>query len=255
MPIVYFILINIFYCITCLKLCSSTLQSSLLGCWYCKGFYLVIVAETHRCHRISLYYSQEAVKLNITFTETAQVYLAKLLDKQDVKGTVLRLFITQPGTPNAETCLAYCKPGEEKLGDIKLELDFFGCHIDTASEVFLEDAVVDFSEDKLGGELTIKAPNAKVCQVNEDSPINERIDYILQTEINPGLASHGGMVFLVEVDDGVAVLKFGGGCQGCGMVDMTLKDGVERTLLERISNLKGVRDVTDHSNRNNAYFK
>ncbi|MEE4463950.1 NifU family protein, partial [Azotobacter chroococcum] len=54
--------------------------------------------------------------------------------------------------------------------------------------------------------------------------------------------------------EGIAVLRFGGGCQGCGMVDMTLKDGVEKTLLERIPDLKGVRDATDHSNRENAYY-
>ena len=63
------------------------------------------------------------------------------------------------------------------------------------------------------------------------------------------------MVSLVDiVDDNVAVLRFGGGCQGCGQVDLTLKDGVERTLLERIPELTAVRDVTDHTNRENAYY-
>jgi len=114
---------------------------------------------------------------------------------------------------------------------------------------------VDYATDRMGGQLTIKAPNAKVPMVNEDSPLNERVDYYLQTEINPGLASHGGMVSLVDiVDDNVAVLRFGGGCQGCGQVDLTLKDGVERTLLERIPELTAVRDVTDHTNRENAYY-
>ncbi|WP_263079105.1 Fe-S biogenesis protein NfuA [Endozoicomonas sp. Mp262] len=193
--------------------------------------------------------------MNITFTKAAQTYLAQLLKKQDAEGIGVRLFVSQPGTPYAETCLAYCKPGEEKEGDFKLELELFSCHVEAASELYLEDAVVDFAEDKLGGQLTIKAPNAKVPQVNEDSPLDERINYVLQTEVNPGLASHGGVVSLVEIDDAVAVLQFGGGCQGCGMVDMTLKDGVERTLLERIPELNGVRDVTDHTVRENAYFK
>jgi Fe/S biogenesis protein NfuA len=107
----------------------------------------------------------------------------------------------------------------------------------------------------MGGQLTIKAPNAKVPMINEDSPLNERINYYLQTEINPGLASHGGNISLVDiVEEGIAVLQFGGGCQGCGMVDTTLKDGVEKTLMERIPELKGVRDITDHSNRENAYY-
>ena len=193
--------------------------------------------------------------MNITFTDAAQSYLKQLLDKQGVEGIGVRLFVSQPGTPHAETCLAYCKPGEAKPGDLTLKLDAFPCYVEAASELFLEAAVVDFAEDKLGGQLTIKAPNAKVPQVNEDSPLNERINYVLQTEINPGLASHGGIVSLVEIAEDIAILQFGGGCQGCGMVDMTLKDGVERTLLEAIPGLKGVRDVTDHSVRENAYYK
>nr|MCH9821378.1 NifU family protein [Gammaproteobacteria bacterium] len=75
------------------------------------------------------------------------------------------------------------------------------------------------------------------------------------SQINPSLASHGGMVSLIEiVEDNVAVLQFGGGCQGCGMVDVTLKDGVEKTLLETLTQLTAVRDVTDHSVTENAYF-
>ena len=122
------------------------------------------------------------------------------------------------------------------------------------SEPFLEDAVVDYATDRMGGQLTIKAPNAKVPMVNADSPINDQINYYLQTEINPGLASHGGQVSLIDIEDGIAILKFGGGCQGCGQADVTLKEGIEKTLLERIPQLKGVSDVTDHSNRENAYY-
>ena len=88
--------------------------------------------------------------MNITFTEAAQTYLAGLLKRQDVEGIGVRLFVTQPGTPYAETCLAYCKPGEEKDGDLLLELAHFSCHVEGASETFLEEAEVDFSEDKLG---------------------------------------------------------------------------------------------------------
>lgn len=191
----------------------------------------------------------------ITITEAAHDYLADLLEKQNTTGIGIRVFITQPGTPYAETCIAYCKPGEEKPDDIAISLKSFTAWIDGISEPFLEDALVDYATDRMGGQLTIKAPNAKVPMVNEDSPLNERINYYLQTEINPGLASHGGQVTLIDVvDEGVAVLQFGGGCQGCGQVDLTLKEGVEKTLVERIPELKGVRDVTDHTNRDNAYY-
>ena len=84
----------------------------------------------------------------------------------------------------------------------------------------------------------------------------KNINYVLYSEVNPGLAAHGGEVSLIEVlDEEIAILQFGGGCQGCGMVDLTLKDGVEKTLLEQVDGLKSVRDVTDHSYRENAYYK
>ena len=73
--------------------------------------------------------------------------------------------------------------------------------------------------------------------------------------MNPALAAHGGEVSLIEVtDDQFAVLRFGGGCQGCSAVDMTLKGGVEKTLLEQIPQLAGVRDTTDHTDRSQAYY-
>ena len=82
------------------------------------------------------------------------------------------------------------------------------------------------------------------------------MNYILYDEINPQLASHGGNVHLQEItDDKYAILQFVGGCQGCGMVDVTLKEGIEKTLTEKVPELKGVRDITDHSNNENAYYK
>jgi len=190
----------------------------------------------------------------IIFTEAAQTYLAELLSKQNTPGIGIRVFITQPGNQYAETCIAYCKPHEQRAEDSALALKDFTAWLDAVSIPFLEDAVVDYSTDRMGGQLTIKAPNAKVPMISEESPLPERINYYLQTEINPGLASHGGNISLVDIDEGVAILRFGGGCQGCGMVDTTLKDGVEKTLLERIPELKGVRDVTDHTNKENAYY-
>jgi len=191
----------------------------------------------------------------VEITEPAQAYLLDLLTKQEEKDTGIRIFIADPGTPTAETCIAYCRFGEEQEDDERVEYEGFTAWIDNRSQPFLIDALVDYAEDRMGGQLTIKAPNAKAPQVSEDSPIEDRINYVLHSEINPGLAAHGGMVNLVEVvDEGIAVLQFGGGCQGCGMVDMTLKDGVERTLLEQLPQLKGVRDVTDHSVTENAYY-
>ena len=191
----------------------------------------------------------------VTITESAQTYLAGLLAKQEAKDIGVRVFITEPGTPMAETCIAYCRPEEAQEDDIKVAYEQCDGYIDARSEPFLEEALVDYAEDRMGGQLTIKAPNAKVPKVSDDSPLEDQINYVLHSQINPSLASHGGMVSLIEiVEDNVAVLQFGGGCQGCGMVDVTLKDGVEKTLLETLPQLTAVRDVTDHSVTENAYF-
>ena len=192
----------------------------------------------------------------INITEAAQEYLAELLAKQDVKDIAVRIFILDAGTPRAETCISFCRPGEEKADD---EVKLFGrikAFIEQRSIPFLEDAIVDYQKDSMGGQLTIKAPNSRMPKITEDSSIEDRVNYVLYNEINPGLAAHGGNVSLEEIfEESVAVLRFGGGCQGCGMVDVTLKDGVEKTLLEQIPQLTEVRDVTDHSVRENAYYR
>lgn len=190
----------------------------------------------------------------VTITESAQGYLAELLAKQeDALG--VRVFINQPGTPKAETCIAYCREGDIQEGDEKKTFGELDAWFDARSLPFLEDALVDYAKDRMGGQLTIKAPNAKLPRVDENSPLEDRVNYILYNEVNPALASHGGEVSLVEItEDPYAILKFGGGCQGCGMVDQTLKGGVEKTLLEQLPELKGVRDSTDHSDRSQAYY-
>ncbi len=192
---------------------------------------------------------------SIEITESAQDYLSDLLLKQDCEGIAIRLFIADPGTPKAETCIAYCRPGEEQEEDELLELPKLKAYLDKRSVPFLEDAKVDYSADRLGGQLSIRAPNSRLPRVSDDSPVEDKVNYILHSEINPGLAAHGGNISLEEMDGDIAVLQFGGGCQGCGQADLTLKDGVERTLLEKIPELKGVRDITDHSDSSQAYYK
>jgi Fe/S biogenesis protein NfuA len=173
----------------------------------------------------------------IEISASAQTYLHGLLDKQEDEGVSIRIFVAQPGTPQAETCIAYCRPGEEQEGDIAVEYEGFRAWFEGRSEPYLEDAEVDYQEDQMGGQLTIKAPNARVPKVGPDAPIEDRINYVLYNEINPGLAAHGGVVSLVEVTaESEAVLQFGGGCQGCSAVDLTLKGSVETTLLDGCQN-------------------
>ncbi|KRO34863.1 MAG: Fe/S biogenesis protein NfuA [SAR86 cluster bacterium BACL1 MAG-120828-bin5] len=191
----------------------------------------------------------------ITITKTAEDYLAKLISEKNEPGTAVRVFITDPGTPHAETCLAYCKPDELTPSDVLISLPTLSVYVEERSIPFLEESEVNYDIDNFGGQLTIKAPNARLPNISPDSPLEDRVNYVIYNEINPMLESHGGVVSLKEITkDKFAILQFGGGCQGCSMVDVTLKDGVEKTLLESIPELVGVRDMTDHTMDENAFY-
>ena len=108
---------------------------------------------------------------------------------------------------------------------------------------------------KLYKKLTITAPNAKGEAPKDDAPLEEKVLFTIVTEVNPSLASHGGFVDLVEITKkNEVVLNFGGGCQGCSSVNLTLKDGVEKQLKALYTEISAVLDATDHSYKENAYM-
>ncbi|MEY8264165.1 MAG: iron-sulfur cluster biosynthesis family protein, partial [Bermanella sp.] len=98
----------------------------------------------------------------LDITDSAKDYLVGLLAKQNSPGMSVRVFITQPGTPYAETCLAYCRPDEVNENDEIMDLDDLRVYLDKQSVLYMDDAKIDFAKDKMGGQLTIKAPNAKM---------------------------------------------------------------------------------------------
>jgi len=189
-------------------------------------------------------------------TKEAEEYLNQLLETQGQFTMGIKIEVLEPGTPRGETVIAYATE-EDDLRNYRLEEGYaFKVYLDEKSLCYMEGAVVDYSPDRFGGTLTIKTPAAKIPNLEEDASIEQKINYVLYSEINPALASHGGEVSLYEVvNKNTAVLKFGGGCQGCGMVDVTLKAGVEKTLLEQVEGLTAVTDITDHSYKENAYYK
>ncbi len=191
----------------------------------------------------------------ITISESAQAHFCKLLEKQ-IENTNIRVFVMNPGTPNAECGVSYCPPDAVEQEDIRLPFSGFDAVIDPNSAPFLEDASIDFVSDQMGSQLTLKAPNAKMRKVADDAPLAERVEYVLQSDVNPSLAAHGGRVTLVDLtDDGIAVLQFGGGCNGCSMVDVTLKEGIEKQLLQLFPDeLKGVKDATEHARGDHSFY-
>ncbi|CAH0534645.1 Fe/S biogenesis protein NfuA [Vibrio stylophorae] len=192
---------------------------------------------------------------NLNISEAAQAHFRTLLEKQP-EGTNIRVFVVNPGTQNAECGVSYCPPEGVEPADTEFEYNGFSAFVDQTSLPFLEDAEVDYVTDKMGSQLTLKAPNAKMRKVADDAPLIERVEYVIQSQINPQLAGHGGFVGLVEItEDGVAILQFGGGCNGCSMVDVTLKEGIEKELLNQFpEELSGVRDMTEHAPGDHSYY-
>lgn len=191
----------------------------------------------------------------ITISETAQAHFVKLLAQQ-AEGTNIRVFVVNPGTARAECGVSYCPPEAVEPEDTKFPFNGFDALVDAESLPFLEEAEIDFVTDQMGSQLTLKAPNAKLRKVDEDAPLFERVNYFIQAEVNPQLAAHNGEVKLMEItEDGFAILQFGGGCNGCSQVDFTLKEGIEKQLLEHVGNeLQGVRDMTEHQRGEHSYY-
>lgn len=191
----------------------------------------------------------------ITISEDAQAHFAKLLEKQE-SGTNIRVFVINPGTSSAECGVSYCPPNAVEDNDLRFEFNGFDAVVDQESAPYLEEAEIDYVTDQMGSQLTLKAPNAKARKVPDDAPLVERVNYMIESEVNPQLASHGGQVVLTEItEDGYAVLQFGGGCNGCAMVDVTLKEGIEKQMLEEFAGeLKGVRDATEHTAGEHSYY-
>lgn len=204
--------------------------------------------------------------LNLTVTDAAKEHFRRLIQKENVPDMNIRISVENPGTIHANIGVTFCPSGEEEPSDktVKFEGEDFILYVEEASIEALEKANLDYEDDEAGGQLSITAPNLKGRKPANDSPLKERVRYVLDSEINPGLAGHGGRVSLVDILEGklgkeneegkIVILRFGGGCQGCGMVNVTLKHGIEKTLKEKFPEIAEIRDSTDHELGENPYY-
>lgn len=190
----------------------------------------------------------------IYVTEKALQHFRKLLEKEETPGMNLRVHVESPGTQQADVGVTFCPAGDEESGDSKIVFTEFTLFVAEGSEEALREANIDYEESSWGGQLSVKAPYLKGQEPTIGSSLEERVQYVLETEITPSLASHGGRVSLVEIlEGGIVVLRFGGGCHGCGMVTVTLKHGIEKTLKDKFPEITEIRDVTDHKTGENPY--
>ena len=191
----------------------------------------------------------------IQISESAQAHFRKLIAREDLPGLGVRLAAQQPGTMQADVRLEFAEPADLSGDEWAVDCEGFTVWVDAASVPYLDGAEIDYAQQATGGQLQIRAPKIKGEVPAESASLVERVSWIVEHEINPQLAQHRGHVALQEVTgDGVVVLRFGGGCHGSGMVDVTLKQGIEKTLLANVPGVTAVRDATDHESGQAPYI-
>jgi len=191
----------------------------------------------------------------INISDSAQAYFRHLLKTQGGDAVGIRVSAVHPGTPRADARLEFCENGDLLGDEWSLECEGFTLYVDAPSAPFLDGANIDYASERASSQSHIKGPRIKGGGRNGDASLVERVRWLLESEVNPQLASHKGQVSLEEItSDGVVRLRFGGGCHGCGMADVTLKQGIEKTLMARIPEITAVRDATDHSTGEAPYI-
>ena len=192
----------------------------------------------------------------IQISESAQTHFRKLIEREALPGLGVRLSAVHPGTARADVRLEFAEPGDLQGDEWAMDCDGFTLWLDAPSVTYLDGAEIDYETQATGGQLQIRAPKIKGEAPVESASLVERVHWIVEHEINPQLASHRGHVAVQEVTaDGVVVLRFGGGCHGCGMADVTLKQGIEKTLLSKVPGVTAVRDATDHDTGEAPYIR
>jgi Fe/S biogenesis protein NfuA len=191
----------------------------------------------------------------LTITDGARERLREFIAEED--GPVALRITVKPGSPLApEYELTLVDEADRRPGDTVLDEGDFKVYIDEDSAPKLEGATVDWVENVHGGGFQVENPNPPAVGAGAPSgELAQRVAEVIETHVNPAVAMHGGRVALVDVRDNVVYVELGGGCQGCGLASVTLKQGIERMLKEAFPEIAEVVDVTDHARGTSPYYE
>lgn len=187
----------------------------------------------------------------ITIDASARDKIKSMLEHENKSASALRIRVTGRTAEGYQHKLSLVEPGFEKPSDIENFSEDIRILIDAADENKIKGAVIEFVDDMYGGGFKVTNPNTP----SWSNDVEKQVQSLIDTQISPSLAAHGGFLELYEVKEGKAYVHFGGGCQGCGMADVTLKQGVEKLIKETIPEITHVIDSTNHAEGDNPYFK
>ena len=203
-----------------------------------------------RSDRLNRGDAHETMGTMLNITEKAQEMLGQFAESAD-EGVelILRVEIVGRGPKGFQYDLQFVSREDGKEEDLELDVDGMPVLVAARSGQYLEGTTLDYKETLMGGGFSFENPNP--LWVDE---LSKAVAEIIASEVNPVVASHGGHVDLIGVDDGKAIIAFGGGCQGCGMVDVTLKQGVEVMIKDNVPGISEVIDATDHAAGTNPFY-
>lgn len=186
----------------------------------------------------------------ITITDTAKGKILELLTAEKKEGVALRFGVKGRGAGGFQYRLAFAGPADRAADDMVVDLGAFQVWIDPKSAPSLQGVTIDY----------VERPGESGFQIDNPNPLwsdalSMSVQRLFDEEINPAVAMHGGFVTLLDVQDGVVYVQLGGGCQGCGMADVTLKQGIEARLREVVPEIREVVDTTDHAGGSNPYYQ
>ena len=191
----------------------------------------------------------------LTITDDAKQKVRSILEGQGEAVRTIRVSAPAPG----KYAMNLEPEGKPHQDDSVLPYEGFEVFVDPNSLKWVEGATLTWVDTYGGGGFqftapVVERPARKEVPEGPEGEIWRGIKTVLDEEVNPAVASHGGYIDLIEYKDGIAYVEMGGGCQGCAMSKMTLKQGVERTLKGHFPEIEEVLDVTDHAEGRNPYY-
>ena len=196
----------------------------------------------------------------ISVTGTALEKIVELRISEGIDDLHLGIRISGVGSGGFIYETAFLRPEDVRPGD---HVEYHGdlpVAIPLSSLDDLRGAELDLATEGPGAGLVIRNPNTPSPTLIEGPPLEltgtpeEKVRALLDERINPGIAAHGGVANLIAVEGSTAKLELGGGCQGCGLAAVTLRQGIEKAIIEAIPEITHVVDVTDHTMGENPYF-
>jgi Fe/S biogenesis protein NfuA len=189
----------------------------------------------------------------LRITESAEAKIAALIAENEQPVAGLRVGARARSPFKVDYRLAFMSDDQIGADDTKVPFSGFDVYMDSESLPLLDEASVDYVDGLMGSGFKIDSPPRLPAELK--GTVAEKVVTVIDEQVNPALASHGGYVTLMDVKDNKVYVELGGGCQGCGMARVTLKEGIERMVKEAIPEIEEVVDVTDHARGQKPYYE